>query len=116
MQGSLYNDPKFTNDWTPQGKSYLEIFLHLFPLYFFKNTIVAAMNNALLAADNARTTLGEMLRYVEMWLLMSCYLKSPDYFWRTTPMRTTADGSEDEEVMGEDEATGEVAQEESRGH
>ena len=25
MQGSLYNDPKFTNDWSPQGKSYAEI-------------------------------------------------------------------------------------------
>ena len=96
MQGSMYNDPKFTNDWTPQGKSYAEIFLHVFPLYFFENIVVAATNNALLAADNARTTLGEMMRYIGMWLLMSCYLKSPDYFWRTTPMRTTAD-SEDEE-------------------
>ena len=33
MQGSLYNNPKFTNDWTSQGKLYAEIFLHVFPLY-----------------------------------------------------------------------------------
>ena len=96
-QGSLYNNPKFTHDWTPQGKSYAEIFLHVFPLYFFENFVTEATNNALLAADNARTTLGEMLRYVGMWLLMSCYLKLPEYFWQTTPMRTTADSSEDEE-------------------
>ena len=66
MQGSLYNDPKFMNDWSPQGKSYAEIFLYVFPLYFFENIVTEATNNALLAADNARTTLGEMLRYVGM--------------------------------------------------
>jgi hypothetical protein len=96
MQGSMYNDPKFTNDWTPQGKDYIEIFLHLFPLHFLEAVIVQATNNALLAADNARTTVGEMLRYIGMWMLMSCYLKSPAYFWRSTAMMggTT---SEDEE-------------------
>ena len=39
-----------------------------------------------------------MLRYVGMWLLMSCYMKSPDYFWQSAPLtRTTLEDDEDEE-------------------
>jgi len=34
LQGSMYNGPAFTNDWSPNGNSFIEIFLHCFPCYF----------------------------------------------------------------------------------
>ena len=58
----------------------LDISLHLFPFQFFTNVIVEGTSNVLLRVDSARTSIGEMLRYVGMWLLMSCYMKLPDYF------------------------------------
>jgi len=95
LQGSMYNGPTFTNDWSPKGSTFVEIFLHCFPCSFLENHIVEATNNALLAVNAARTSFGELLRYIGMMLLMSCYMKSPDYFWRTTVR--TGDCSEDEE-------------------
>jgi uncharacterized membrane protein len=77
----MYNGPSFTDGWTPQRKTFLEIFLHLFPLKFFTNVIVKGTSNAVVGVDSVRTTIGEMLRYVGMWLLMSCYMRSPNYFW-----------------------------------
>ncbi len=38
--------------------------------------MVEAANNALLAVNAVRTTFGELLRYIVMMLLMSCYMKS----------------------------------------
>jgi hypothetical protein len=77
----MYNGPSFADRWTPQRKMFLEIFLHLFPLKFFTNMIVEGTSNALIGVNSARMTIGEIVRYVGMWLLMSCYMKSPDYFW-----------------------------------
>ena len=48
----------------------------------------------LLSNGLVRTTIGEMLRYIRMMLLMSCYMKPPDSFWRPA---TRTPGSEDEE-------------------
>jgi hypothetical protein len=31
LQGSMYNGPPFTNDWSPNSNSFIEIFLHCFP-------------------------------------------------------------------------------------
>ncbi len=77
----MYNGPSFANGWAPQQKTFLEIFLHLFPLKFFTDMIVEATSNTLSMANTAQTTMGEMLQYVGMWVLMLCYLKSLDYFW-----------------------------------
>ena len=95
LQGAMYNGPSFTNDWSPKGKPFIEIFLHFFPCYFLEVTIVEATNSALLAVNAAQTTYGELLRYIGMMLLMSCYMKSPDYFWRASAR--AGDCSEDEE-------------------
>jgi hypothetical protein len=91
----MYNGSTFANDWSPNSKSFSEIFLHCFPCYFLEVTIVEATNNALLAVNAVRTTFGELLRYIGMMLLMSCYMKSPDHFWR--PAERTGDCLEDEE-------------------
>ena len=39
-----------------------------------------------------------MLQYIGMWLLMSCYMKPPEYFWRPATRMTmiAGDDSEDE--------------------
>jgi len=97
LGGAMYNGPSFADGWTPQRKTFLEIFLHLFPLEFLTNVIVEGTSSALVGVNSARTTIGEMLRYVGMWLLMSCYMKSPDYFWRSAPQTTTTPDDEDEE-------------------
>jgi hypothetical protein len=81
LGGAMYNEPSFTDGWTPQRKTFVEIFLHLFPLKFFTNVIVEGTSSALVGDNSARATIGEMLQYVGMWLRMSCYMKSPDYFW-----------------------------------
>ncbi len=80
LQGSMYNGPMFANEWFPNGKPFIDIFLHFLPCYFLKVTIVEATSNGLLTANAVQTTLGELFRYIGMMLLMSCYMKSPDYF------------------------------------
>ncbi len=48
LGGAMYNGPSFTDGWTPQKKTLIEIFLHFFPLKFFMNVIVKAMSNVLM--------------------------------------------------------------------
>ena len=95
----MYNDPSFADEWTPQQKTFLEIFLHLFPLEFFTNMIVEGTSNALVGVNSVPMTIGEMLRYIRMWLLMSCNMKSQDYFWQSAPRTkmTPHDDNKDEE-------------------
>jgi hypothetical protein len=57
----MYNGPSFADGWTAQQKTFVEIFLHLFPLEFFTNVIVEGTSNALVGGNSSRTTIGEML-------------------------------------------------------
>jgi hypothetical protein len=91
-------DVQWTNLCTkvvPNEKSFVDIFVHFFPRIFFEATIVNATSNKMLAANAVRTTFGELLRYIGTMLLISCYTKLPEYFWRTASR--TGDESEDEE-------------------
>jgi hypothetical protein len=90
----MYNGPTFANEWSPNGKPPINIFLHFLPCYFLKVTIVEATSNMLLTANAVWTTLGELFRYIGMMLLMTCYIKLPDYFWKTATR--TGNESEDE--------------------
>ena len=36
LQGSMYNGPTFTNDWSPNVNTFIEIVLHCFPCYFLE--------------------------------------------------------------------------------
>jgi hypothetical protein len=97
LQGSMHNGPMFANEWSPNEKSFVEIFVYFFPRYFLDDTIINAMSNALLVVNAVRITFGELLRYIMMILLMSlCYAKSRDYFWRMATR--TGDESEDKET------------------
>jgi hypothetical protein len=73
----MYNGPTFANEWSPNDKSFIEIFLHFFPRKFLKDTIVNAMSNALLAVNAVWITLGELLQYVGMMLLMGMLFWTP---------------------------------------
>jgi hypothetical protein len=84
LQGSMYNRPTFANEFSPNGKPFTDIFLHFLPCYFIEVTIVKATSNALLTVNAVRTTLGELLHYIRIMLLMLCYMKLLDYFWKTT--------------------------------
>jgi hypothetical protein len=94
LQGLMYNGPTFANKWSPNGKPFIDIFFHFLPCYFLEVTIVKATSNALLTANAVRTTLGELFHYIGMMLLMSCYMKSLDYFWKMGTR--TGNESEDE--------------------
>ncbi len=94
VQGSMYNGPTFANKWSHNGMPFINIFLHFLLCYFLEVTIVEATSNMLLTANVVQTTLGELLRYIRMMLLMSCYMKFPNYFWKT--VTRTGNESEDE--------------------
>ena len=83
----------------PPRKSFVDIFLHLFPVQFVKTVMVEAMSRVLMSDNLVRTTIREMLRYIGMWLLISCYMKPPEDFWRPVTRMTMVarDDSEDEE-------------------
>ncbi len=74
LPGSMYNGPTFANECSPNGKPFIDIFLHFLPCYFIEVTNVKATSNALLMVNAVWTTLGELLRYIGMMLLMSCYM------------------------------------------
>ncbi len=88
MQGSMYNDPKFAHDWTPQNKTFAEVFLWFFlPTTFLKSTILADMNDALRVENSAPAS------YIGLWLLMACYMgHSPEDYW--APKVSTGNKSE----------------------
>jgi hypothetical protein len=92
----VYHQPTFANSWSPQGKSFIDIFLHLFPVQFVETVMVEATSRVLMSENLVLTTIGEMLRYIGMWLLMSCYMKPPAYFWRPATRTTTVAGDDSE--------------------
>jgi hypothetical protein len=51
LQGLMYNGPTFANEWSPNGKPFIDISLHFLPWYFLEVTIVKATSNALLMAN-----------------------------------------------------------------
>ena len=62
-----YNQPLFPNGWTPQGKSFIDLFLHFLLMVWFTNVVVAKTSNAVQQSggDNSTqpVTFGEMIRF-----------------------------------------------------
>jgi hypothetical protein len=73
--GGDYNKPSFTNGWTPQGKSFLDLFLYFFPMLWFTTVLVANTSEAIQQlggySHNQLVTFGEMIRFLGYRLLMS---------------------------------------------
>lgn len=78
--------PTFAEGWTPQGKTYLEIFLHMLPLQWFTDVFVVKTSEGLENASHPPVSFGEMLRYVGLWLLMAtCSGWRKEQFWSDMP-------------------------------
>ena len=75
-------EPSWKHGWSPLGKTLLQIFQKLFPWIWFESIFVVQTSAALEASKCAPTNVGEMLRYLGIWLLMatvSGYCR--DDFW-----------------------------------
>jgi hypothetical protein len=71
FKGGGYEDPSFKNGWSPANKTYLNIFIKFFPFAWLQNTLVAMTSAALERENGHPLTLGELLRYLGIRLLMA---------------------------------------------
>ena len=82
----IKNEPSFKNGWIPQILSYINIFLHCIPFKWCIIVILPSTSRDIKKADIALLTLGDLLRYLGLWLLMStCSGWKRDNFWSVTP-------------------------------
>jgi hypothetical protein len=79
MEGGNYNGPSFANGWLPTGKTYMDVFLHLFPVMWLTNVLVQRTNVGVVNAASKPLTFGELLRFIGMRLLMA---SSPGWLGR----------------------------------
>ncbi len=87
VAGGNYNEPSFPNNWVPQGKSYLDLFIYFFPMVWFTTVLVAKTSAAIvesgLHGSKAPVTFGEMIRFLGIRLLMSTQQGwTVDDYWR----------------------------------
>ena len=54
LLGGMYHQPTFANSWSPQGKSFVDIFLHLFPVQFVETVMVEAKSRVLMSENLVR--------------------------------------------------------------
>ena len=66
-----HNDPSFKNGWSPQSLSYIDIFLHCLYLKWFIIVFLQSKSRAMKDAGMALLTLGDLLHYLGLWILMS---------------------------------------------
>jgi len=85
--GGGYEEPSFTNGWSPQNKTYLEIFTHFLPFAWLE-TVLLVRTSAELERDNLPPlTLGELMRFIGMRLLMSMLqVWLMDEYWHYDPV------------------------------
>ena len=65
------NELSFENGWDPKSLSYIDIFLHCTPFKWFIVFLLPSTSRAMKESDIAPLTLGDLLRYVGIWLLIS---------------------------------------------
>ena len=81
------NEPSFKNGWSPQSLSYIDIFLHCLPFKWSIIVLLPSMSRDMKEADIAPLILGDLLRYLGLWLLMSaCSGWKREFFWSVTPL------------------------------
>ena len=59
------------NGWSPHNKTYLEIFVHFLPFAWLQNVLLAMTNEGMESGNSPPLSLGELMRYLGMRLLMS---------------------------------------------
>ena len=87
VAGGNYNKPSFPNNWVPQGKTYLDLFIYFFPMVWFTTVLLAKTSAAIvesgLHGSKAPVTFGEMIRFLWIRLLMSTQQGwTVDDYWR----------------------------------
>ncbi len=71
MAGEGFEDPLFKNSWLPHNKTYLQIFTHFLPLMWLETVLLPKTSKELERAHSPPLTLGELMQYIGMRLLMS---------------------------------------------
>ena len=59
------------NRWMPTDDSFFDVFLHWMPVDFLENTMVVGTSTLLKEAGESETSLGELLVFLGLWLLMA---------------------------------------------
>lgn len=73
---------KFKDEWSPEKKTWLEIWMKLFPFQWLTTVLLGMTNKSLATQGEAEVTLGELLRYLGLWMLMATVGGfSRDDFW-----------------------------------
>jgi hypothetical protein len=86
--GGGYEEPSFTNGWSPHNKIYLEIFIHFLPFAWLKNVILAKTSECMEYGNSPPLTLGELMQFLGMRLLMSMLQGwSIDEYWCYKPLQ-----------------------------
>ena len=63
----------FKGGWSPNGRSYADIFLHLFMIKWLKEVLLVLIIKSLVAGRERSLLYGELLWYIGLWLLMATY-------------------------------------------
>jgi len=69
--GGRYDEPSFTQGFTPIGKTYLQLFMHFFPMTWFSAVLLPETNAGVVNTGTTPVTFGELLRFLGIRLLMS---------------------------------------------
>ena len=69
--GEGYDEPSFTQGFTPIGKIYLQLFMHFFPMTWFSAVLLPETSAGVVNAGTTPVTFGELLRFLGIRLLMS---------------------------------------------
>ena len=64
MAGGGYDEPSFTQDFTPIGKTYLQLFMHFFLMTWFSAVLLPETNAGVVNTGTTPVTFGELLRFL----------------------------------------------------
>ena len=82
IAGGRYDEPSFQQGWAPVRKTYLQLFLHFFPMAWFSEAFLPKTSLGVINSGGALVTYGELLRYLGIRLLMAtCMGWNIEQFW-----------------------------------
>ena len=82
MAGGGYDEPSFTQGFTPIGKTYLQLFMHFFLMTWFSAILLPETNAGVVNTGTTPVTFGKLLSFLGICLLMStCSGWNVDEFW-----------------------------------
>ncbi len=80
--GGGYDEPSFPHGFTPIGKTYLQLFMHFFPMAWFSAVLLPQTSAGVVDTGTTPVTFGKLLRFLGIRLLMStCSGWNVDEFW-----------------------------------